>query len=691
MTPAVYRFGDFRLNAASRQLTRGGEPVVLPGRAYDLLVYLVENHGRPIAKQELLDALWPDTVVEENNLNQAVSSLRIALDDDVRKPVYIATLKGRGYQFVSPVVVDRETKTTTTPKRQRPILLITSTAVILAVLVALVTLRSPFDRRAEVELGAPTVLDSLDRASTRLVTDFPGSHSQPTLSPDGTMIAYVSTIDGTPQIWVQNLQRGDPIQITFDAHAASNPTWAPDNSQIVYSRLERSGDALYSVGVFGTPKPRQLARWGSTPNYAARTNRLVYAVSNKLYVMDEDWDEARQIDRVPEHHGFASPTPALSPDGSLIAFVYAAEGPIGNIWMVPVDDGPARQLTFGGNEQGGHSSPAFSPDGRFVVYTSTGASNDQQLWRVNIETGETEQLTSGAGQYENVVISNDGTRLAYSMRRTVWRIDRIDPESGERTVLFESRLPIVLPDLSPDGTRFVFFSVPSNTRHLFTLDLESLNVEQITFDEEADHALPVWHDEKILYYRNRSLHRIDPDTGVDERVLDDFHWSTRNWLAARGDWLSYQEIDRTAGRKEAVVRNFGESDLQILPVKLEAGQWSADGSRLLGFQQATGEITICVPRENRCSAIIVDGESMVGREPRWSADEKRAYHRRYLSDGNCCAIWESHVDGSSTRKVVEIPEYAPNYSFFDVGPDDTIYVNYSDNSDDEIWLAVMPD
>ena len=72
-------------------------------RYFDLLWYLIRHKGRLIGKTELLEALWPDTVVEENNLNQSVSALRQALGDDAKTPRYIATVKGRGYQFVGEV------------------------------------------------------------------------------------------------------------------------------------------------------------------------------------------------------------------------------------------------------------------------------------------------------------------------------------------------------------------------------------------------------------------------------------------------------------------------------------------------------------------------------------------------------------------------------------------------------------
>ena len=79
----AYRFGPFRLDIRECRLSRGSEAVPLRPKVFDTLRVLVENAGRLVTKQELLDAVWPDTAVEENNLNHNVSVLRNALGERV--------------------------------------------------------------------------------------------------------------------------------------------------------------------------------------------------------------------------------------------------------------------------------------------------------------------------------------------------------------------------------------------------------------------------------------------------------------------------------------------------------------------------------------------------------------------------------------------------------------------------------
>src|SRR5688572_18916815 len=99
----VYEFGPFRLHATRRALLRDGRPVPLTSKAFDTLLVLVERSGEVLPKGEMMDALWPDTAVEENNLTQHVSMLRKALGERAGAHRYVVTVPGRGYSFVAEV------------------------------------------------------------------------------------------------------------------------------------------------------------------------------------------------------------------------------------------------------------------------------------------------------------------------------------------------------------------------------------------------------------------------------------------------------------------------------------------------------------------------------------------------------------------------------------------------------------
>lgn len=104
-----YEFGPFRLDPLKRRLLREGEVVRLTPKAFDLLLVLVEAGGQTLEKDQLLEKVWPDTVVEENNLNQNITALRKLLGDSRQESQYIATISKLGYRFVADVRKIEET------------------------------------------------------------------------------------------------------------------------------------------------------------------------------------------------------------------------------------------------------------------------------------------------------------------------------------------------------------------------------------------------------------------------------------------------------------------------------------------------------------------------------------------------------------------------------------------------------
>ncbi len=101
----TYEFGDFRLCAAKRLLYgRGDETIPLTPKVFDTLLYLVQNNRRVIEKDEMMTAIWGDTIVEENNLNKNISILRQVFGEKKNEHRFIVTIPGHGYKFVADVL-----------------------------------------------------------------------------------------------------------------------------------------------------------------------------------------------------------------------------------------------------------------------------------------------------------------------------------------------------------------------------------------------------------------------------------------------------------------------------------------------------------------------------------------------------------------------------------------------------------
>ena len=93
------------VDPARRELLHGGKPVAMFPRCFDALLLLIEHRGELLEKDFLLQALWPDVVVDENSLAKVISEVRRALGEGPRDPGCIVTIPRRGYRFVADVEV----------------------------------------------------------------------------------------------------------------------------------------------------------------------------------------------------------------------------------------------------------------------------------------------------------------------------------------------------------------------------------------------------------------------------------------------------------------------------------------------------------------------------------------------------------------------------------------------------------
>jgi predicted ATPase/DNA-binding winged helix-turn-helix (wHTH) protein len=103
MTQVALRFGPFQLDPPNARLMCGSRAVALQPKAFDVLAYLAEHAGRLVSQEELIDAIWPDTIVGDSSLKTCVRQIRQALGDPARQPQFIETVHRRGYRFIAAI------------------------------------------------------------------------------------------------------------------------------------------------------------------------------------------------------------------------------------------------------------------------------------------------------------------------------------------------------------------------------------------------------------------------------------------------------------------------------------------------------------------------------------------------------------------------------------------------------------
>jgi DNA-binding winged helix-turn-helix (wHTH) protein len=255
----AYRFNGFCVDPVRRLLSRAdGEPIPLKPKVFDVLLCLVERPGELVPKEELLKSVWPHVIVEENNLNKAISTLRQVFGETRDEHRFIVTEPGRGYRFVASVVVVQDVRdvppeaqhtgrqpslppTTgqdalvTVPSKERRKAVHRATLVAGAAAFIVVGLLSVLVSQSMRPRPAPAIGTAI-RISP--VTTYPGNEFGPAVSPDGSRAAFMWN-DGTErtQIYVAPIGPGAPQRLSRgEIGNDRDPAWSPDSNWIAFLR-----------------------------------------------------------------------------------------------------------------------------------------------------------------------------------------------------------------------------------------------------------------------------------------------------------------------------------------------------------------------------------------------------------------------------------------------------------------------
>lgn len=245
-----YAFGPFVLDPESRILWREGEPIPLATKTLDTLIVLVQNRARLVDKDELLSRVWAGSVVEEANLTQSIFTVRKVLGDSPKDHRYIATVAGRGYQFVAPI---RELQTAQAgPRafwRRNRIYQFGTAGALLAILLGISFSSLHYPARED---AAPEPIP---------FTSNPGFALYPAFSPDGKQVAFTWSPASAPagNIYVKLVGSESELRVTNSRGIDIMPAWSPDGRDIAFYRSLPGHSGYHIVPALGGLE-RQLLR-----------------------------------------------------------------------------------------------------------------------------------------------------------------------------------------------------------------------------------------------------------------------------------------------------------------------------------------------------------------------------------------------------------------------------------------------
>jgi len=486
MLQSKYEFGRCTLDLAEHRLSRDGRPVALTPRVFELLRVLVENAGHLVEKERLLKQVWNDAVVEEANLNRAISVLRKALGE-TETDRYIETVPKRGYRFVAavgpagsepnlpaPTSVGRSASIAHPRTVRFAVLLLGLVAAIAAIYI--LAKHKPAYRTAS---AAVTVHHQLT---------FTGKEITPALSPDGSRIAFVSKESPHRKLVVQDVAGGHRVEI-FSAPEVGALRWAPDSSELTFWARGDGTSAQYIVPAAGG-SARQLAAglfvssWspdGGTIalalfvsgriiflNRLGEVQRNVALQGTREWIWDLDWSRAngRLLIVADDHHG--RPT----------------------IWTIRAD-GTTQTKAFTGTTE--ILAARWAPAGD-AIYYFTRLNQTVSLYKLLLDpsrqtaSGDPLLLVSGLETDEGFGISADGKRLVFARApyyANLWVVEPGDSGAAGRPVrqtqLTRGTAVIERPRVSPDGSTILFNMGYESRANLYTVPATGGTPKQLTF------------------------------------------------------------------------------------------------------------------------------------------------------------------------------------------------------------------
>lgn len=592
----LYEFGEFQLDVTNSSLMSDGEIIPLKPKVFDTLLALVENRGTVLSKTELMKRLWPETIVEENNLTQNISALRKVFA--AKGQNYIETIPKRGYRFVAEVnevykeevaltnerplsksiiveqqeeeapqpsppvnnlstVIDKPASTVSVSRRPKWKLIVTLGALLLIVITGATWWKISYSK---IRFN-PTNVRYIGLADWKGEQGDVGPNG--TLSPDGSMIAYSRIKNGYRNIWLQTVTGSEPRPVTVGDWNDTYPIWSPDSQELAYLSVRGDKPAIYRIPFLGGSPLlvtkmdgycRALVGWIG--------QKIYYQEGNNLVSFDLESSETVRLTNFP-----ADPLVMhirLSPDEKKIAYMEIAKEE-SKIFIKNLADDSLIKLP----DEPDRDKLLWLPDGSGLLYNA----NRNGFYQICVAylSGETQQLTSGNMDFAVQDISSDGSKILYSStidEADLWRVSVDKP--GDEHFTFDIKSDL-WPAVSPDGHLLAFQQTDGLWKFFYS------SILLMPTDSSSDPRIIV---------RNGFEAKWSPD-GREIAFLRMIENTTNLWIVDRAGLN-----ERQVSKDELWIQGFGS--MPHFRIGYRYYSWSPDGKYLAYCAKPMGHWNMCV-------------------------------------------------------------------------------------------------
>lgn len=552
---------------------------------------------------------------------------------------------------------------------------------------------------------------------TQLTTD-PGYEGEPTFSPDGETIAYVSDRSGNFEIYLKQISGGPDVNLTNSSADDVQPAFSPDGKQIAFVSSREGGTDIVTFFAPGSAaiggdiwvmpalggSPHRVAKLGNFPSWTPDGSAVVYAsgpwFGRKIYRVPTVGGEPKEIPvRFSEGAVLHAQYPSYSPDGRWIVLQDQEQ-----VLVVPGTGGEAKAIARG-------QRPLWNVDSSAILYSNTETGKNESLWQIPFSTakgevsGPASPLTVGHGQDTQAAVSQDGKYVAFSVQESSFNLELLplDAESGKvlggPRPLTQGNNIIYGMDFSPDGQWVAYGSRQSR---LWKISEAGGTPIPLSLDPAYNDGGPRWSPDgrTIAFSRTvtsdappargvqqgTALWQMAPDGGHPEKLLDGI--SNGVWMPDSRGFLYVNMAERKLFYLDVNTKTSKElfSDAGIMPIFAV----SPDGKWIVYQSTSSGNADIrAVP--------FAGGESRVV-----AATPRQDYHPSFSPSGKWLYFQPDHknllrVPGpaqnwrlAAPEKVTQFPESGLMIENPHLSPDGKLLLYSRGRMTADIWVMTVP-